>query len=553
MISGWRSAHVVRWVRLAVLPAALLAVRSASAQTLPQLNPNALGNQQLRQQQRLEQQQSPDLVPQESPIINQQPQPENNLSAAGPAFQLNGVTFDKSAFLTPAELDAIASHYVGRKVDLAELQKLTEDVNALYQSKGLVTDSAIVRPQRVTGGVVHITLVEGRLGKADVQDNVATSDTYVFKRLPLNPGEVLDVPKLSDDTIFFNRTNDSQIRVLLQPGASFGQTDVVLAMQEPPRNSLDIFGDNEGVDSTGMWEGGGLFRRHSTLFSDDRFTAYAVGALGSFNGNFSYNLPIDVWGDRIGISYQRNHINIIQGPFQNLKISGWGQTGEVDFTHPVIATQQWLLTANLSASVATSKTDQAGFFVAKTTTQKATTGFSVTHSTAEHTITVSPSVSMARSRNGILDQSRYIREIGGTGRGFFDVGYDLSVVGLFGAQYSPQRLLPADQLFQIGGATTVRGYPVDALAGDSGYYLNGELHRNLDPFVKGLDAFAFYDWGSVFAVAPTVKSLESIGYGWDYEFRNLASFQFTMAFPLKNQLPKQDEFVIYARVLWHVF
>jgi len=537
----------------AALPGAALAIHAASAQTLPQINPNALGNQQLRQQQRLEQEQSPDLLPQESPVINQQPAPGSNLPAGGPVFQLSGVTFDKSAFLTPAELDAIASRYVGRKVDLSELRKLTDDVNALYQSKGLVTDSAIVRPQRVAGGVVHVTLVEGRLGKAEVQDNVSTSDNYVLQRLPLDPGAVLDVPKLSDDTIFFNRTSDSQIRVLLQPGASFGQTDVVLAMQEPPRNSLDIFGDNEGVDSTGMWEGGGLFRRHSTFFSDDRFTAYAVGALGSFNGNFSYNLPVDVWGDRVGVSYQRNHINIVQGPFQNLKIAGWGQTGEVDFTHPIIATQQWLVTANVSGSIATSKTDQGGFFVAKTTTQKATTGFSVTHSTSEHTITVTPSVSMARSRNGVLDQSRYVREVGGTGRAFFDIAYDFSLVGLFGAQYSPQRLLPADQLFQIGGATTVRGYPVDALAGDSGYYVNGELHRSLDQFVHGLDTFIFYDWGSVFAVAPTVRSLEAVGYGWDYEFRNLASFQFAQAFPLKNRVPNQADFVIYARVVWHVF
>jgi hemolysin activation/secretion protein len=324
-------------------------------------------------------------------------------------------------------------------------------------------------------------------------------------------------------------------------------------MLEPGRNSLDIFGDNEGVDSTGMYEGGALFHRHSTFFSDDRFTAYGTGALGSFNGNFSYNLPIDAWGDRIGLSYQRNHINIIQGPFQNLKIAGWGQTAEVDFTHPVIATQQWLLTANLSAADSMSKTDQGGFFVAKTTTAKATAGFSVTNSTADHTITVSPSVSMARSRNGILDQSRYVREVGGTGRAFFDVGHDFSLVGLFGAQYSPQRLLPADQLFQVGGATTVRGYPVDALAGDSGYYVNGELHRSLDQFVHGLDTFIFYDWGSVCAVAPTVKSLEAIGYGWDYEFGNLASFQFAQAFPLKNQVPSQGDFVIYARVVWHVF
>jgi hemolysin activation/secretion protein len=30
--------------------------------------------------------------------------------------------------------------------------------------------------------------------------------------------------------------------------------------------------------------------------------------------------------------------------------------------------------------------------------------------------------------------------------------------------------LPGDQLFQLGGPTTVRGYPTDAVAGPDGYY-----------------------------------------------------------------------------------
>jgi len=38
-------------------------------------------------------------------------------------------------------------------------------------------------------------------------------------------GEVLDVPKLNRDVIWFNRTNDVQIKALLQPGTNFGLTN----------------------------------------------------------------------------------------------------------------------------------------------------------------------------------------------------------------------------------------------------------------------------------------------------------------------------------------
>lgn len=185
------------------------------------------------------------------------------------------------------------------------------------------------------------------------------------------------------------------------------------------------------------------------------------------------------------------------------------------------------------------------------TTEKATGGFTISNTTASHILTFTSSASFARARNGILDQDRYIREFNGTGQAYFDVGYDFSLVGMFGAQYTPQRLLPADQLFQIGGPTTVRGYKVDALGGDDGVYVNGEVHPRLDSLVQGLDVFSFFDRGTVFNVSPTVKSLESIGYGWNYDFKKLASAQFSMAFPLKNQIPGPSPYVIYVRLIWH--
>jgi hypothetical protein len=43
---------------------------------------------------------------------------------------LKRVKFDKSFFITPAELDAIAAKYIGTKVDLAALQRLVQDVKA---------------------------------------------------------------------------------------------------------------------------------------------------------------------------------------------------------------------------------------------------------------------------------------------------------------------------------------------------------------------------------------------------------------------------------------
>jgi hemolysin activation/secretion protein len=83
-------------------------------------------------------------------------------------------------------------------------------------------------------------------------------------------------------------------------------------------------------------------------------------------------------------------------------------------------------------------------------------------------------------------------------------------------QYSPAKLLPGDQIFSIGGPTTVRGYPTNAVAGHSGYFLNVELHYDWSALVRGLDAYIFSDWGAVYSTAPAVVELNSVGVGASY-------------------------------------
>ena len=67
-------------------------------------------------------------------------------------------------------------------------------------------------------------------------------------------------------------SGDTQIRALLQPGTSFGLTDVQLAVTEAPRNTLQFFTDNQGVKSTGRYQAGTYYRSSGALGFDDRFT-----------------------------------------------------------------------------------------------------------------------------------------------------------------------------------------------------------------------------------------------------------------------------------------
>lgn len=63
------------------------------------------------------------------------------------------------------------------------LYKIVEDINALYQSKGYITCKAYLAPQRISGGKVVISLVEGVNGTVEVMGNRYTDKDYVLKRI----------------------------------------------------------------------------------------------------------------------------------------------------------------------------------------------------------------------------------------------------------------------------------------------------------------------------------------------------------------------------------
>ena len=81
-------------------------------------------------------------------------------------------------------------------------------------------------------------------------------------------------------------------------------------------------------------------------------------------------------------------------------------------------------------------------------------------------------------------------------------------------QYTQEKLLPGSLLFQIGGFDSVRGYPSDGVGGDSGFFIQNELHWLRSDQVGGIDLYALADFGQVYSTFPTVTTMASIGAGW---------------------------------------
>jgi hemolysin activation/secretion protein len=532
---------------LGLLTASLFASFAHAQVPPPQVNPGVINNDVERQRQRFEQQQQ--TPKQQGPsVVGPQRAPPVKIPGGGQTFILRKVIFDKSKFITPEELQAVASKYIGKRVDIAALQSLVSDINLIYAQRGIVTAIATLPPQTADKGIVKVKLTEGRLQKTTIEGNRQTSSWYIRKSIDPPVGEVLDVPKLNQDVVRFNRTNDVQLRALLQPGTNFGLTDLQLAVTEPPVNTLQLFFDNQGVQTTGKNEGGVYFKRHGLFGIDDRLTFYGVASDGNLNGNVAFNLPFNPWGGRLGASYTQGRIKIVQGQYSALDVTGTSNQTAVNIAQPIWATDMWLVQANAAYAYGNSESDFSAVPVSNDRYSKDTGGVSISATGANYSVTVSPSFNAIDWHDRVLGGERNFDTFTGGSNASLRLPAQFSAVFLGSWQYTSEKLLPGDQLFSVGGPTTVRGYPTNAATGDSGYYFNLELHRNISDLIKGLDVFAFTDSGAVFSTFPRVTQLDASGVGLSWTPYAPVTIEASVGIPWRTVITDQSHYQFYGRI-----
>ncbi|WP_027569226.1 ShlB/FhaC/HecB family hemolysin secretion/activation protein [Bradyrhizobium sp. URHA0013] len=537
------------WEAALGLGLAASCIAPARAQ-IPSINPGVIQNDVDRQRRQLEQQSAPPKLNGPA-VIGGEREKSQLLKPGGPKFRLRKVEFDASKFITPAELDEIAKKYVGTNVDIASLLQLVADINAIYTERGIVTGIATLPEQDAKGGIVRVKLTEGRLQKTTIEGNKQTRTEYILQRVKEPEGEVLDVPKLNRDVIWFNRTNDVQIKALLQPGTSFGLTDLQFAVIEPPVDTLQLFTDNQGAENTGRWEGGAFYKRHGLFGVDDRLTFYGVRSDGNLNGNVAYSIPVNPWGGRAGVSYTEGKIKIIQGPFVALDVTGRSSQAAVNFSQPVWVTQNWLVLLNAAETEGKTVSRFATVAVTQDHYDKATAGLSVTNSGNTYSITVSPAVNYITWQDHVLGNNRTFNTYTGSMFATSAAGpANFSTNVLASWQYTQEKLLPGDQIFSIGGPTTVRGYPSNSASGDSGYYFNAELHYNWSQWLRGFDTYIFTDWGAVYSTFPGITELGSVGIGFSWTYASFMTFEANYATPLKMAVSTQNHYEAYGRVIF---
>jgi len=152
-----------------------------------------------------------------------------------------------NSLLPSAALEASLARFKGeRSVD--ELKQAAFAIQEAYRKVGYGGVVAFVSPQGVSGGVVTITVLEGKLRKVMVNGNHQFSDANIRRSLPaLAVGSTPRLDLADAQIQLANENPAKQVQVLLQPGQETGDVEAQLTVIEEPVQRWNVALDNRGT------------------------------------------------------------------------------------------------------------------------------------------------------------------------------------------------------------------------------------------------------------------------------------------------------------------
>ena len=478
--------------------------------------------------------------------VEQGEKPAAEEAGAELSFALQQVIWNPSEILTKDQIQAVTASYIGKQVTLKDLREMADKITNIYRDKGYMTCGAVLPPQRIHDGVVEIRLIEGKTGKVNLTGNRYTKTGYIMNRINLKPGEIANTEKLNRDLRWFQGTNDVQLRVVMKPGAEEGTTDYDIMAFEPQNQSVTLYTDNDGYESSGRWRAGIFYNMKSVSGHRDSLRAHFIGSRGTKAWSLGYSVPISRKGMRLELDYSGNKTKVVKGELEPLGVEGKSNSYSLTWRAPFHVTEKSRHEAGLQYVHQKSETDLGHGQVqwVDDRIQRVIPYVSFTHYGKDSVLYHKHSFVWARRRDidGESDTGKLYRlssfwQKRNTNGQFWQARLD--------AQLGSGDNLAASDRFFIGGVNSVRGYEEGFIGGSRGLSVGLEYHIPVDK-AKRIFVYPFFDWGTVGGyAAPEHNKLMSAGLGIEARYKHLYG-TLTVGFPFKKDF--YDDKVSSARV-----
>ncbi|MEM6998223.1 MAG: ShlB/FhaC/HecB family hemolysin secretion/activation protein [Pseudomonadota bacterium] len=412
--------------------------------------------------------------------------------------------------------------FLNQPITLNLLDKITNKAVRYYRNHDRpIVDVLAPEGQDITDGVLQLAVILGKRGDVRVEGAQYFSEEKLAANVRLKMSDTITQRELEEDITWMNSNPFRTVDVLFERGKEFGQTDVVLDVED--RFPLRVYG---GVEDTGTELTG--IRRWLTgfnwgnAFGLDHQLNYQYTS--SFDTNvlnahsFNYVAPLS-WRHTATLfgAYVKSDPDPTSAGF-NLD----GENYQLGFRYNIPLTIYKKLNHELNLGYdfkrSNNNLDFGGLSVFSTFTNISQFSFAYNGNVKDKygatsfgsTVYISPGDMMGDNRDIEFAASRalasadYIYSRFNINR-ITRLPKDFSWVAELQFQVSTNNLLGSEQ-FGIGGFQTVRGYDAYQAVGDEGILIRNEIrspafsflkHLKIDVPKEDLQFLWFLDYGSV--------------------------------------------------------
>lgn len=162
-----------------------------------------------------------------------------------------GVDVGSIDMLSDEETLSSLRAYLGRPLTLKLLDEIVAVTVQKFRAENRPFVDVIVPPQDITSGSVQILVLEFVTGEVRADGAFRTPSEELTAMVRAKPGRPLNVEELTDDLDWLNRSMFRTVELVLERGDAFGETDLVLDVEEKSPWRIYVSMDNTGSRATG--------------------------------------------------------------------------------------------------------------------------------------------------------------------------------------------------------------------------------------------------------------------------------------------------------------
>ena len=471
-----------------------------------------------------------------------------------PSVHIYRVDISDSEVFSSAEVNKFKSLIEKKDVTIEDINNLVKLINAQYLKKGFITARAFITEGKLEG-VLKIELMEAHIGKLAIDGNKYNREWYLRSQFSHKDGDLFSLQDLQNELKTFNKNARSiKMRAQLKPGEEYGTTDVTLKAEETMPYHLSASFDNFGRDTTGEHRGGLVASTDSLIGFQDRLSVAFNVAKSSFNPYIDYNVPVNRYGTRAGVSYMFGKSKVTSGEYKDFDLNAKTNTYSGYISHPLIDTTKGKLNVNTSLNYKTSTSKISGFKYSDFRDTNVAIGLGGNYNFEKSIFYGSLYSTNGVIKDQIRHESTHFTKFNADAYYIHYLPWGIIGTVKAGGQYSPDNIAYVEQ-YQIGGISSVRGYSESLLMAPSAYYTSLEMLFPIPflpetiniPFSKNNDTFrlrdsvkfaAFLDHGGIFyheGKAHRENFLLSDGVGLRIAINKYLSARVYVGFPLMNK------------------